>query len=478
MTSKAASGATSSTSVGPVKIEAEAPQPAITSDLGNSDGQDYDPLSGNYTTSATDAAVAALGPPLEIDRTYNSLDPRSSGAFGAGWSSVADTSLRNNGNTVTVTLPQGQQMTFGENGDGSYAAPSGSQDALVKSSSGTWTLRDGADNKYAFTSAGLISSLTDVNGYAEDFTDNSSNQVTTITDAVSGRALTLTWSKPTGATYYHVSSVTTPAPTSGGSGYTWNYTYTGDELTQACAPAVTGSGCTTYAYGTGSHYWSSALDADPRVYYQLGESSGTTAADEVEANLGTTNGTYHNVTLGSTVTGPLAGSSETAASFNGTSSYVSLPNDLITDSTDVSVGLWFKAASASADGVLFSYDTDAITDSSGSSGHRTPLLYIGTNGELYAEFWNGSVDPIHTSTSVTDGKWHYAVITAASNSQSLYLDGAQVGSPLSGQINPLNQVTDTIGAGFWNSWHVRHLVPTAVVISTGTSPRSRSTRSR
>ena len=70
----------------------------------------------------------------------------------------------------------------------------------MKSSSGTWTLRDGADNKYAFTSAGLISSLTDVNGYAEDFTDNSSNQVTTITDAVSGRALTLTWSKPTGAT--------------------------------------------------------------------------------------------------------------------------------------------------------------------------------------------------------------------------------------------------------------------------------------
>jgi RHS repeat-associated protein len=351
-----------------------------------------------------------------------------------------------------VTLPQGQQMTFGENGDGSYAAPSGSQDALVKSSSGTWTLRDGSDSKYAFTSAGLISSLTDVNGYAEDFAYNSSNQVTTISNAVSGRALTLTWYKPTGASYYHVSSVTTPAPTAGGSGYTWNYSYTGDALTQACAPAVTGSGCTTYTYGTGSHYWSSALDADPRVYYQLGESSGTTAADEVEANLGTTNGTYHNVTLGSTVTGPLAGSSETAASFNGTSSYVSLPNDLITDSTDVSVGLWFKAASASADGVLFSYDTDAITNSSGSSTHRTPLLYIGTNGELYGEFYNGSVDPIHTSTSVTDGKWHYAVITAASNSQSLYLDGAQVGSPLSGQINQLNQVTDTIGAGFWNSW--------------------------
>jgi hypothetical protein len=81
------------------------------------------------------------------DRTYNSLDPRSSGAFGAGWSSVADTSLRNNGPTVTVTLPDGQQMTFGENGNGTYAAPMGSPDVLVESSSGTWTLRDASDIK-------------------------------------------------------------------------------------------------------------------------------------------------------------------------------------------------------------------------------------------------------------------------------------------------------------------------------------------
>jgi len=438
------------TTVGPMAIEAEVPQPAITSDLGGSSGQDYDPQSGNYTTSATDAAVKSVGPPLEIDRTYNSLDPRSSGAFGAGWSSVVDTSLRNDGSMVTVTLPDGQQMTFGENGDGSYAAPMGSPDVLVESSTGTWTLRDSSGDRYAFTSAGLISSVTDVNGYAQDFAYNASNEVTTITDAVSGRALTLTWSsKLSGATYPHVVSVTTPAPASGGSGYTWTYSYTGDSLSEACAPAVTGTGCTAYTYGSGSHYWSSVMDADPRVYYQLGEPSGTTAADEVDANLGTTDGTYDNVTLGAT--GPLAGTGETAASFNGTSSYVSLPNDLVSDSTDVSVGLWFKA-SAGDDGVLFSYDADAITDSSGSSAAREPLLYIGTNGELYGEFWNGTIEPIHTSTSVTNGEWHYAVITADSDSQSLYLDGAQVGSNLTGEINQQDNVVDTIGAGFWNSW--------------------------
>ncbi len=164
-------------------------------------------------------------------------------------------------------------MTFGENGDGTYAAPMGSPDALVESTSGSWTLRDASGDKYAFTSAGLISSITDVNGYAQDFTYSSSSpdEVQTITDVISGRALTLTWSKSSGA-YPHVSSVTTPPASAGGSGYTWTYTYTGDELTQACAPKITGSACTTYTYGSGSHYWSSVLDANPRVDYQLGES--------------------------------------------------------------------------------------------------------------------------------------------------------------------------------------------------------------
>jgi large repetitive protein len=373
---------TTKTTINGVDIEAEVPQPAVTSDIGGASPTAYDPLAGNYTTSATDAAVQSAGPPVEIDRTYNSLSPVTSGAFGAGWSSVIDTSLRNDGSTVLITQPDGRQMRFGQNGGGSYAAPMGNPDALVENSSG-WTLRDPSGTSYAFTPAGLLSSITDVNGYAQDYTYNSSNQVTTITDAVSARTLALTWSTPSGAKYPHVASVTTQAPASAASGYTWIYSYTGDELTQVCAPAVTGSGCTAYSYGSGSHFRSAVLDAGPRDYWQLGEASGSaTAADEVDVNLGTTDGTYHSVTLG--VPGPLAGSSEAAGSFNGSSSYVSLPNDLVMDSTDVSVGLWFKAASSSADGVLFSYATDAITNSSGSTNHRVPTLYIGTNGSFTA----------------------------------------------------------------------------------------------
>ena len=192
----------------------------------------------------------------------------------------------------------------------------------------------------------------------------------------------------------------------------------------------------------------SVLNSAPRTYWQLGDASGTTAVDEVDDNLGTTDGTYNNVTLGS-VTGPLAGSTETAASFNGTSSSVSLPNDLVTDGTDETIGLWFKAASSTASGVLFNAAAESL---SADAGNRDPVLYIGSNGELYGEFWNGSVDPIHTSSSVDDGNWHYAVLTADGSSQSLYLDGAQVGSPLSGTVYGLNMDIDTVGAGDWADW--------------------------
>ena len=445
-------GSSSSNTISGMTMIAEVPQPAVTSDLGSSSDQDYDPLTGNYTTSATDASVAAVGPALAIDRTYNSLDPRSSGAFGAGWSSVVDTSLRNDGSSVVVTMPDGRQLRFGENGDSTYAPPFGNPDALVRNSSGTWTLRDSSGSQYTFTSAGLLSSITDDHGNAQDFTDNSSGEPTTITDRVSGRTLTLAWAKQSGAAYPHVTSVATQAPSAGVSAYAWAYTYSGDELTKVCAPVTSGTVCTPYSYGGGSHYWSSVLDAGPRSYWQLGEAAGSaTAADEVNANLGTTDGTYENVALGQG--GPLAGSSETGAGFNGTSSYVSLPNDLISDSTDVSIGLWFKAAKTSTGGVLFSYDADPVTNSSGGSTNRQPALYIGTNGELYGEFYNGTTNPIHTTTSVEDDGWHYAVLTASSSSQSLYLDGAAVtGSPLSGQIDQLNNDVDTIGAGFWNGW--------------------------
>jgi RHS repeat-associated protein len=439
------------TTTGPVMITPEVPQPAITSGLGGASGQAFDPQSGNFTTGATDASVAVAGPPLRIDRTYNSLDPRTSGAFGAGWSSVLDAAVipDNDGSgNVVVALPDGQQIRFGYNVyTGTYAAPPGSPDVLVHNSDGTWTLMDSSGDQYEFTSGGTIEQITDAQGLSQDFTVNSSGEVTAITDAASGRSLTLAWATPPGAAHPHVSSVTTSSPASGQAGLTWSYAYSGDELTQVCDPS---GDCTSYTYGSGSNYRSAVLDAGPRNYWQLGDASGSaSAADEVDVNLGTTDGTYSGVTLGAP--GPLAGSSETAASFNGTSSYVSLPTNVVSDQSYVSIGLWFKAASSTASGVLFSYSADPITNSSGNSAAHVPALYVGGNGELYGELWNGSADPMHSSVSVDDGNWHYAVLTGSATSQSLWLDGTLVGT-MSGQITPDGLTSNTVGAGFWEDW--------------------------
>ncbi|MGH3159996.1 MAG: DNRLRE domain-containing protein [Streptosporangiaceae bacterium] len=92
---------------GPVSITPEVPQPLIGSRLGGSSGQAFDPQTGDYTTSATDAAVSVAGPPLQIVRTYNSLDPDETGAFGAGWSSVLDMNVAFDdvgNNDVVVTM--------------------------------------------------------------------------------------------------------------------------------------------------------------------------------------------------------------------------------------------------------------------------------------------------------------------------------------------------------------------------------------
>ena len=60
------------------------------------------------------------------------------------------------------------------------------------------------------------------------------------------------------------------------------------------------------------------LDSGPHSYWRLDETSGGTAADSVLANEGADNATYTGMSLGQD-TGPLAGSSATAATFNGSS---------------------------------------------------------------------------------------------------------------------------------------------------------------
>ncbi|MGW3172997.1 LamG-like jellyroll fold domain-containing protein [Streptomyces sp. NPDC001153] len=428
------------------------PQPLITSHLGEAAqgpaGRTFAPRVGNYTTAATDAEVSVAGPALSVRRSYNSLDPRTGNLFGAGWSTLYDMSALpdNDGSgAVVVTLANGQATRFGLNADGTtFTPPQGTYATFQTVSGGGYTLTDKSGTTYTFGqqvgSAWKLKTITDASGRSETLSYNADGTLATVTNTTSSRSLHFTWSGG------HVTQVATdPATSPGGTAETWTYSYSGGNLTGVCPP-TSSTACTAYSYtsgsSSGSHYRTSVLDANPSSYWRLGESTGTSAASEVAVNEGNDNGTYTGgYTLGAA--GPLPGSPTTAATFNGSTGYVSLPNSLLTSASYVSVGMWFKT---SASGVLFGYQKDALTGTS-TPGNYTPALYVGTSGKLYGEFWAGSVSPISTSSSVADGAWHYAVLSAAGNTQSLYLDGNLVGT-LSGQVSVTGQPVDAIGTGF------------------------------
>ncbi|WHM37543.1 LamG-like jellyroll fold domain-containing protein [Streptomyces sp. BPTC-684] len=435
------------------------PQPPVTSGLSqNTNGHEFDPSDGNYTTDDTDADVEVTGPSLSIERSYNSLDPRLDSAFGAGWSTIADmkaAEVKDGSGAITsvvITYPGGEQVAFGRNTDGTFVPPLGRY-ARFQAVSGGYTLVDKDFTTYSFTQATgragvfALASIKDFANRTETFT-YANNQLTKITNTTSNRSLGLSWTTPAGATAAHVDQVyTDPSdPSDPNTAQTWKYGYSGDQLTSVCPPADW-SKCITYSYATGNHYRTTVLDQDPFAYWRLGEAAGEgVAKDAVDLNQGKYNGIYHNVTTGGA--NVLAGSTQPTASFNGTSSYVEIPSAPGATPSYASVSLWFKTSQTG--GVLFYYGDKPLSDSDpvGTTNYNTPAVYVGTDGKLRGCFASspGCYSTIVSSASVNDDKWHQAVLTGAATTMTLYLDGVAQGSR-SATINDWAQPYLTLGAG-------------------------------
>jgi RHS repeat-associated protein len=461
----------------PEYFTTQVPQPTVGQATQNGGNQGVRPGGSDYTTSATDAQVSTVGPSLSIERDYDSDNLSRAGAFGAGWSSILDmkvtpglTDAAGNTDTVVVTYPDGSQVGFGKNYDGSFAAPEGRYATLAAVSSGGYTLTDKNDTVYTFTQplgpTGVygISKIADALGNVLSFTwaagcpGTAACEITQMTSA-SGRALYLTWSTSSGATSAHVASVRTDPVTSGtpSTALTWQYGYSGDELTSVCPP-ISATACTTYTYAEGTDYPDAVLGTGPHSYWRLDESSGTAAASSVLANEQTDAAGYTNVTLGQP--GPLPGSNATAAGFNGSSSYMTLPSGLVSGSNYQSFGVWFKTSTAG--GVIFSDSKTAITADS-TTGYYTPGMYVGSDGYLNAEYWytpGEAAAPMRSTAAVDNGQWHFAVLTAAGDTETLYIDGKvqQTLTSIAVSNDDVNgsygtMTNDYIGAGFiGSSW--------------------------
>ncbi|MFI7438334.1 LamG-like jellyroll fold domain-containing protein [Nonomuraea indica] len=384
-------------------------QPTITSQLSirGVNGQEFNQQSGNYTTTFTDAQVATVGPPLSVVRSFNSMDPRRDGAFGAGWATrwdmrIVPENVRGR-EAVLVTYPDGRQVRFAKKSDGSFQPPPGMHATFAKTADNGWRLMDKASTSYLFDADGRLLKVSDNRGRSQELTYGADGKLAKVS-APGGRSLTFSW---TGS---HVTTVSTDAVD--GKALSWTYTYNGDVLEKVCNPV---EGCTSYEHAPGSLYRSTVLDSDPMGYWRLGESTGSTSKD-----LGWLGEDAHyntNYTLGKP--GALVGTTDTAVDITASNAAnINLPADIFTRvGTWATVETWFKTAG-----------TGTVVRMDGSfAGDPYPMLQVTTAGKLSASFTETST-PIVSGATVKDGQWHHAVLTASGEVQTLYVDGQVAGT--------------------------------------------------
>jgi RHS repeat-associated protein len=400
-------------------------QPTITSQLSTSgvNGQEFHQQAGNYTTTVTDVQVPVAGPPLSVVRSYNSMDTRRTGVFGAGWSTrwdmrIVPETIRGR-ESLLVTYPDGREVRFADKKNGTFQPPPGMYATLSTQTGGGWRLMDKSSTSYLFDAQGRLTKITDGRGRSQDLTYGSDGQLAKAT-ATGGRSLTFAW---TGA---HVTSVTTDPVD--GKALTWTYGYDGDVLTQVCNPAQE---CTTYGHDPGSLYRSTVLDSDPFAYWRLGEATGKS----LDLGWGDAGDATFDAAAKRAQPGALAGTTDGAVELTPTTG-VRIPNAIVPRMGKyATMEAWFKTSSSSA-GTVISLRT--------SSGVKEEVFGVGADGKLRSSY-QPTTTPITTAGPVNDGNWHHAVLTVADNLQTLYLDGAVVGTLTQTIIGTQNRHTTTIG---------------------------------
>lgn len=148
---------------------------------------------GDYTRDEKDLAFAVPGYTLPMEWFYNSLN-KANGAFGTGWSSVLDIHRTMDASfNVTVTFPDGRQVAYGLNPNGTYTAGEG-ETGEGRVISEDWLIMPG-NVTYLFDHAGgWLSEIIPpgVNATPIMVTRDSLNRVTALTASTPGAARTLT----------------------------------------------------------------------------------------------------------------------------------------------------------------------------------------------------------------------------------------------------------------------------------------------
>ena len=186
-------------------------------------------------------------------------------------------------------------------------------------------------------------------------------------------------------------------------------------------------------------YYSQVILADyPQTYYQLDETSGTTATD---ASPNANNGTYNASGVTYNVTGAIAKDSDTAVTFDGTAGYMAFPSGVNPAGlTAFSVELWFNPTSL----VASTFHRIISNANTGSSNVGFDSNLNGSTGRMSWNVGNGSANAtVTTIGALSTGTWYHIVGTYDGSNMRLYLNGTlQQTTPLTGGIgtsaSPIN----------------------------------------
>lgn len=212
--------------------------PAENTDCSRCVGYPVDLDTGAMFESAQDMLISGRGPGIDFTRTYDTRNASTGGRLGYGWVDSYNWSLTTSGSgtgsTATITQGNGSRTVFTQQADGTYSAPARILAALIHNGDGTWTYTLRKATKFAFTSGGRLTKVSDLNGYKTTLGYDGSNRLSTVTDNAN-RVMTLTYDtsnriKTLSNTYPQ--TVTFTYDTAGNlwkvsdrDGRTWTYTY-------------------------------------------------------------------------------------------------------------------------------------------------------------------------------------------------------------------------------------------------------------
>ncbi|MEN6312661.1 MAG: S8 family serine peptidase [Clostridiaceae bacterium] len=146
------------------------------------------PASGNFSFTVNDMSVPAPGFQVNISRTYNSRDGKST-PMGQGWTFGFEGRVEGT-DVINVTLPNGGSQRF-RLSNGVYT-PEDNRSIFVKNTDGTYLLTTKDQYRYTFNTNGYLTGMTDRNGNTLSIQVDTEGRISSITDTV-GRAYSVTY---------------------------------------------------------------------------------------------------------------------------------------------------------------------------------------------------------------------------------------------------------------------------------------------